>query len=97
MQVNANPNQNFDPGIPKIRVQYLDYLGFLRNGHIIYMMEANDNLPEDERYCLIQDEEDDVNTHEININGTIVKYAEIRRSGDCVRIPERSKWSDEVI
>lgn len=59
-----------------LHVKYFDYLGLERFGRIIYVEPSNMNP--DKFYVYIEDEESELNIHDININGEIKMYAELR-------------------
>ena len=59
-----------------LHVKYFDYLGLERFGRIIYVEPSNMNP--DKFYVYIEDEESEFNIHDININGEIKMYAELR-------------------
>lgn len=59
-----------------LHVKYFDYLGLERFGIIIYVEPSNMNP--DKFYVYIEDEESEFNIHDININGEIKMYAELR-------------------
>ena len=66
-------------------VRYFDYLGLERFGIVIAAEYYRDDLA----YLYIEDEEPEYNIHEDFVNGTIVRYAEIRMSNQ-VNIDERN-------
>lgn len=59
-----------------LHVKYFDYLGLERFGRIIYVEPSNMNP--DKFYVYIEDEESEFNIHDINIDGEIKMYAELR-------------------
>ena len=59
-----------------LHVKYFDYLGLERFGRIIYVEPSNMNPDKFQVY--IEDEESEFNIHDININGEIKMYAELR-------------------
>lgn len=59
-----------------LHVKYFDYLGLERFGRIIYVEPSNMNP--DKFYVYIEDEESEFNIRDININGEIKMYAELR-------------------
>lgn len=63
-----------------LHVKYYDYLGFESFGRIIYTEPSNMNP--DIFYVYIEDEDPVYNIHDININGEIKMYAEIRPSDE---------------
>lgn len=71
-----------------LHVKYFDYLGLERFGRIIYVEPSNMNP--DKFYVYIEDEESEFNIHDININGEIKMYAELRIN-DEVYIDDDSK------
>jgi len=60
-------------------VKYFDFLGEMHYGSII-AVEPSPN-PE-EPYLYISDEDEEFNTHEDLVNGTMIRYAEIRISSE---------------
>ena len=61
-----------------LHVKYFDFLGEMRYGNII-AVEPSSN-PE-EPYLYISDEEEEFNIHEDMVAGVMIRYAEIRQSG----------------
>lgn len=59
-----------------LHVKYFDYIGLERFGRIIYVEPSNMNP--DKFYVYIEDEESEFNIHDINIDGEIKMYAELR-------------------
>lgn len=63
-----------------LHVKYFDYLGLERFGRIIYVEPSNMNP--DIFYVYIEDEEPEFNIHDININGEVKMYADLRPSNE---------------
>ena len=57
-------------------IKYLDYLDMERYGVIHHAEPYQDDI----YYVYIEDEDDELNIHEDEIDGELVKYAEIRLS-----------------
>ena len=69
----------------KVRVLYYDILGFESNG-VIALMQRNPES-DDEPYCFIVDDNPELNDKEYKSpDGSVLKYAEIRRSTEIIRI-----------
>lgn len=69
----------------KVRVLYYDYLGFESNG-VVALTQMNLEAA-DEPYCFIVDDNPELNDKEYRYpDGSILKYAEIRKSTETIRI-----------
>ena len=69
----------------KVRCLYYDYLGFESNG-VVALMQPNPEA-EDEPYCFIVDDNPQLNDKKYRApNGSILMYAEIRKSSEIIRI-----------
>lgn len=73
-----------------LHVKYYDYLGIDRFGTIV-AVEPTNMYGSDIFYVYIEDENMDYNIHEDIINGTRIKYAELRLSIEVYIDNERRK------
>lgn len=76
-----------------LHIRYFDYLQLESFGRIVYVEPSN--MAPDIYYVYIEDEDPVFNIHDININGEVKMYAEIRPSNE-VYIDD-NKYSKEEL
>ena len=74
-------------GQKKMKVAYWDYLGIQQYGYIELVQPCPTATEEGEAYLYISDENPKLNDKTYtDPNGNVIRYADIRRSTECVKV-----------